>query len=80
MIALTSFGVYLGRFLRWNSWDILTNPGPLFLEIARILHHPQAYRSIWAHAALLTVILLFAYGLLVFFPVISEKSLRDKTS
>ncbi len=80
VIAMTSFGVYIGRFLRWNSWDILTNPGPLFLEIARILHHPVAYRSIWAHVAVLTVVLLFSYGLLSIIPGLPDRTLQGKMS
>lgn len=42
-IGLCGFGVYLGRYQRWNSWDLLTNPYQLFWDMAAVVAHPFAY-------------------------------------
>jgi uncharacterized membrane protein len=40
MMFLNAFGVYLGRYLRFNSWDIVSDPFKLFVEIGAMLANP----------------------------------------
>jgi uncharacterized membrane protein len=44
---LTGFGIYLGRFLRYNSWEILQNPLALFGDIMDIVLHPTLHLQAW---------------------------------
>jgi uncharacterized membrane protein len=32
--ALSGYAIYLGRFLRWNSWDLVTRPGGVLASVA----------------------------------------------
>ena len=41
VLLLSSFGVYLGRFQRWNSWDLLTRPYELLHDAGWGLVHPS---------------------------------------
>jgi uncharacterized membrane protein len=40
-VILSGFGIYLGRFLRWNSWDVLTSP-TLVLQLLKGITNPFA--------------------------------------
>ncbi|WP_028546654.1 DUF1361 domain-containing protein [Paenibacillus taiwanensis] len=38
MQLLSGFAIYLGRFIRWNSWDLITAPSNLWTILTRDLH------------------------------------------
>ncbi len=43
ILFLGSIGVYLGRFMRWNSWDILNNPQLIIMDTLSVFIHPIHY-------------------------------------
>jgi uncharacterized membrane protein len=65
------FGIYIGRFLRFNSWDVLTNPKPLLKEIYDWFRHPRSNSDAFIFA--LTFSLFFAA---IYFVVVAILNLR----
>ena len=43
--GLSGFGVYLGRYPRWNSWDVVTRPGELMADVAAHVQRPGPARA-----------------------------------
>ena len=62
VMFLNSFGVYIGRFLRYNSWDIISNPVLLSKDIIYLIIHPFRNKVDWGmitcYAILMTLIYL----------------------
>ena len=61
-LLLSSFGIYLGRYLRFNSWDVLTNPLTLFYDIVNRILHPFSFPGTWGVTLVFGVFLLIGYG------------------
>jgi uncharacterized membrane protein len=65
--GLSGFGVYLGRFPRWNSWDVVTRPGELLIDVAGHvqdpLSHPRALAVTFMMAALFAIAYLMLFAL-----------------
>lgn len=62
ILFLSSYGVYLGRFERWNSWDIISSPLELSLSVAASILSPLDNYRVWLTTFLFTGI----YSLLYF--------------
>src|SRR5215210_7125675 len=60
-LAASSFGIYLGRSLRWNSWDFLLQPGALLRDIWARVADPLAYPQGLGMTIALTAVLFTGY-------------------
>ena len=63
-LLLASFGVYLGRFVRFNSWDALVRPGRVAHVIATQLENPIHHPRLVGALVILTAFLTVAYAIL----------------
>lgn len=61
-LILCGYGIYLGRFLRYNSWEVFTNPFSLFYDIANHVLQPFYFRAIWEF----TILFATMFGIIYF--------------
>lgn len=49
VLLISSFAIYIGRDLRWNTWDIITSPASLLFDVSdRLINagaHPQLFST-----------------------------------
>jgi uncharacterized membrane protein len=73
-----SFGIYLGRVLRFNSWDVISKPHQL-LELAKLrLDDPFGNRYLIGFTLALGGVLVLAYLGLYGFTVLVSTARRDQ--
>ena len=61
LMFLGSFGIYLGRFLRWNSWDIISEPFKLIYDIGDRIINPFSHPRTWGVTILMGILLTIIY-------------------
>ncbi|MFT4166894.1 MAG: DUF1361 domain-containing protein [Microlunatus sp.] len=61
-LVLSAIGVYLGRFLRFNSWDVITDPNSLISVVLQRLADPFGNPFLLRFGVLMSILLLGSYG------------------
>ncbi len=65
LLFLCSLGIYLGRTLRWNSWDIIQHPDQLIIDTFAIFIHPLSHQTAWLQILPMSIFLMVFYRLFI---------------
>ncbi len=58
---LNALGIYIGRFLRFNSWDVVTDPFNLVIEIGDLIINPIDNWFAWGMTGTYAVFMTLLY-------------------
>ncbi|CAG0933089.1 hypothetical protein TFLX_02895 [Thermoflexales bacterium] len=61
MLGLCGLGIYMGRFLRWNSWDLFLYPTEVIGDILHRLAHPFSNLQTYGVTLLFATFLFVCY-------------------
>ena len=68
-MMVSGYGIYVGRFLRFNTWDLLTNPFQITSDtVSRIIHpnmYPRAYGVTLMAGVLLSLVFFIFESMLI---------------
>jgi len=61
VLLLCSFAVYLGRYLRWSTWDIIFHPIGVVFDVSDRIINPVAYGQTFQVTLLFFVLIVSIY-------------------
>ena len=61
ILLLSSFAIYLGRDLRWNSWDLFLNPAGILFDVSDRVIAPTSYPEMYVTTGSFFVLLGMFY-------------------
>jgi uncharacterized membrane protein len=60
-VLLSSYGIYLGRLLRFNSWDVFLNPGDLVATVVSTVTQPSLYSQGYLITIVFFIFIMISY-------------------
>jgi uncharacterized membrane protein len=64
-LTLGGLGIYLGRFSRWNSWDLFLSPKEILYDVVTRVMNPLSNLNFFGFTILFTGFLLICYLMFV---------------
>lgn len=61
ILLLVSLAIYIGRYLRWNTWDILIKPAEILFDLSERIINPTAHPQTFITTFLFFVLLSCGY-------------------
>jgi uncharacterized membrane protein len=61
LLFVGSFGIYIGRFLRWNSWDLFTKTSEVLIDIGDRIVNPFEHQTTWGMTLFMGIFLNMVY-------------------
>lgn len=61
ILLLASFAIYIGRELRWNTWDIITSPAGILFDMSERIINPTAHTQTFVVTTTYFVLLSACY-------------------
>lgn len=63
LLILCGYGIYLGRVLRWNTWDIIQYPDKLFIDMIDLFINPLLHKEAWLMIGSMSLFLIVTFTL-----------------
>lgn len=72
VLMLSSLGIYIGRFVRWNSWDVLLKPHVIIRDTYLMLTDQEQLQLIIPFTGMIFAVTLISYCVVCCFSYIRK--------